>query len=269
MSTLSSKLGLVLPDGTDPVSRVNHLNGNWELLDDAVGTITCTSGTRPATPYAGQLIYESDTRKIMVRNISNTSWTGPINGTPVVNTTADISSPYNGQTVFDLSAWSIKVFRSSTAAWELVPNVQHKFKSANESVTSSTTLQNDDVFSFSVVASAQYELESFIAYDGAADPAGGLKMQFTGPAGCSMVWANYGVNSGGLTTYNVVIEVQSAGSPRSVGTNGATVMSCRPAGSLVTAGTAGTLQFLWAQTASNATATRIYGGSWMRLTRVA
>ncbi len=145
-------------------------------------------------------------------------------------------------------------------------------KPANETVTSSTTLQNDDHFAFSVAANAVYTLESYIIYTGAAEPAGGLKMQFTGPAGASMTWTNFGVNqaiSPTLLSYNVVAESLAAGAPRTVGTNSGTAMTCHPTGTLVTSGTSGTLQFLWAQGASNATGTVIQANSWMRLTKIA
>jgi hypothetical protein len=51
--------------------------------------------------------------------------------------------------------------------------------------------------------------------------------------------------------------------------SGVAVLSFLPHGYLTTAGTAGTLQFRWAQKVTNATATRIISGSWMKLTRTA
>lgn len=146
-------------------------------------------------------------------------------------------------------------------------------KPVNESVTSSATLQDDDDFAFAVAANAVYTLDSYIIYSGAIDGgtgAGGLKMQFTGPAGTGMTWTNFGANvSGGVTNYNVVAEGLAAGSPRSVPTNAGTTMTCQPKGVIVTAGTSGTLRFRWAQNLSNATATVVGANSWMRLTRVA
>lgn len=142
-------------------------------------------------------------------------------------------------------------------------------KPSTESVTSSTVLQNDNDFSWSVLASATYVLDSYLIYDGAADTAGGLKMQFTVPTAATFFkWSNYGANSAALTSYNVVAEDAAAGSPRGVGTNAGTVMSLAPRATLINGANAGTLQFLWAQVTSNATATRILQGSWMRLTRV-
>lgn len=145
-------------------------------------------------------------------------------------------------------------------------------KGATESVTSSTTLQTDDHFVHAVSANAVYTMNAYIIYDGAAATAGGLKLQFTVPSGASLTWTNFGVNgagSGTLTEYNVVTEQAGAASPRGVGTNSTTQMSCRPCGILITSSTSGNLSLLWAQFTSNATATRIIGTSFLELKRVA
>lgn len=145
-------------------------------------------------------------------------------------------------------------------------------KGATESVTSSTTLQTDDHFVHALFTNAVYTMNGYFIYDGAAATAGGLKMQFTVPSGSSLTWTNFGVNgagSGALTDYNVVSEQAGAASPRGVGTNLTTAMSCRPTGILITGSTAGNLSLLWAQTTSNATPTRILGSSFLELKRVA
>ncbi len=271
MSTLTTKLGLIMPDGNEPFPNRVQTNTNWDLIDDHIGEVVCTSGTRPSSPYAGQVIYETDTLRTLIRNTTNTFWT-TVSGIPVVNTTADVAAPYNGQIVYALGNGSLWRYQSSNTTWYRYPDEQTIYKATTESVTSSTTLQNDNDFSFTVRASTAYAVESCIFTDGALDPAGGLKMDFTGPASASMLWNNGGPNgaggSGTVTDYNAVAEGLAPGSPRGVATNAATPMTYRPAGTLVVAGTAGTLQFRWAQRTSNATATRILGGSWMRLSKI-
>jgi hypothetical protein len=64
MATSSTaKLGLVKPTpGTGEAVDVQaHLNDNWDKLDFTSGFTICTSGARPADPFDGQLIYETDT----------------------------------------------------------------------------------------------------------------------------------------------------------------------------------------------------------------
>lgn len=144
------------------------------------------------------------------------------------------------------------------------------YKTGDESVTSSTTLQNDDLLVLPVVANARYIMDALFFYTGAGDgPTGGLKLGWTGPSGATMLWNNFGTNqnTGALVGYNVVAE--NIGGGRGVGTNGGTQMSCAPKGTLVTGASSGNLQLQWAQGGSNATATVLKVGSFIRLTRIA
>lgn len=99
MSTLTSKLALLLPEETDLWSRASFLVANFTALDTAAGTVICTSSTRPSSPYAQQTIYETDTRLLYVRNATNTAWT-LVGNVPSVSVPSDITSPYNGQVIF-------------------------------------------------------------------------------------------------------------------------------------------------------------------------
>jgi hypothetical protein len=148
-------------------------------------------------------------------------------------------------------------------------------KTADQAV-SNTTLTNDTHLTFSVLANGVYTVEGYLLYQGAADPAGGLKVDFSGPSGATMRWTNFGTNQGTaspntLLTYNVVSETISPGSPRTMGTNGTggTIMSASPRGILTVSSTAGTFVLRFAQGTSNATATSLMTGSWLRLTKVA
>ena len=76
MPGTTTKLALYLPGGgssglitPDEQLDVDKINDNMKKIDLAAGFIVCTSGTRPATPFAGQNIVETDTRNTMY-------WTG-------------------------------------------------------------------------------------------------------------------------------------------------------------------------------------------------
>lgn len=77
-ATISSKLGLTVPTpGTgELVSLANHINGNQGKLEAAIGAGTCTSATRPSSPFAGQFIRESDTGRLYVHNGSTPASAG-------------------------------------------------------------------------------------------------------------------------------------------------------------------------------------------------
>lgn len=268
-TTTTARLGLVLPDDAELLDEL-PFNGNLETIDDNIGLIVCTSSTQPSSPYGGQGIYETDTRKVQVRNASNLAWVN-IGGIPIVAATADITAPYNGQMCFNLADGTLYRYQTSNTTWYRYPDSQMKYKAATESVTSSTTLQNDDIFSWSVLANSAYALSGYVVYDGAQSSAGGLKTTFTGPASSSMFYTNFGGSdetSGSLSTHNMVI--QGLTGTRNMPTQvTASTMSFSPKGTLVVGVTAGTLQFQWAQAVSNGTATRIMGGSWMKLEKIA
>src|SRR5687767_4801287 len=64
-------------------------------------------------------------------------------------------------------------------------------KSGDTSRASTTTLAADPHLTVNVVASATYTLDGFIDYDGAFG-AGGLKVDFTLPAGATLRWGLLG-----------------------------------------------------------------------------
>jgi hypothetical protein len=141
-------------------------------------------------------------------------------------------------------------------------------KTANETVTSSATLQNDDHLALAVSASATYVVNLFLIIDGSL--AGDFKMGFTGPAGATMDWVIAAQGTGATTTNgNQSFAYQSLATSDNAGTIGAgSKLIIRPQGTLVVSTTAGTLQLQWAQNTSDATATTLYAGSWLRLERV-
>ncbi len=90
MATSTTKLALRKPATTDNVSVETDLNANYDKIDAAIGTFVCTSSTRPTTlNYAGRLIFETDTSRLLVRT-SGGQWktlNGRTNiGSPVTNT---------------------------------------------------------------------------------------------------------------------------------------------------------------------------------------
>ena len=60
MATTTTKLSLIKPELTDVVD-VGNLNDNADSIDAAIGFTVCTSSSRPASPWSGQPIFETDT----------------------------------------------------------------------------------------------------------------------------------------------------------------------------------------------------------------
>jgi len=61
MSTTLARTGYVLPVGTEQCD-VTVVNANMTKVDSQIGSLFCTSSTRPSSPYAGQTVFETDTQ---------------------------------------------------------------------------------------------------------------------------------------------------------------------------------------------------------------
>lgn len=73
MSTLTTRLGLTKPAGTENLSR-SIINTNWDAIDAAVSSTVCTSSTRPGSPFDGQVIKETDTGRAYIWMDSVSQW---------------------------------------------------------------------------------------------------------------------------------------------------------------------------------------------------
>lgn len=138
-------------------------------------------------------------------------------------------------------------------------------KTANESVTSSVTLQNDDHLLLALAANTKYAFEGFFIYDGAT--ASDIQVAFTVPSGATINYSAFGPVSGVSATSYSSYGISASGGSLAIACNGANnLMGMQPKGYVATAGTAGNLQFQWAQQISGATASRIFANSWMQAT---
>ncbi|MFC8423931.1 hypothetical protein ACFUN7_24150 [Streptomyces sp. NPDC057236] len=140
-------------------------------------------------------------------------------------------------------------------------------KTADESVTNSTTYQNDDGLLVPVTAGATYIVEGFIVYNTAS--AAGIKLQLTGPTGTGL-WGFIGlsVSGGNLDTGTIRMSASTngVGSSRLGGAANDLVAIARGT-FLPTA--SGNLVFQWAQNAANATPTVVRANSWLSVHRIA
>ncbi|TXI87238.1 MAG: hypothetical protein E6Q36_07870 [Chryseobacterium sp.] len=132
-----------------------------------------------------------------------------------------------------------------------------RVKSANESVTSSTTFQNDDELSFSIGASERWALFTFIQGNVGATP--DIKFQVTAPAGatCNVTFANQ------LPGIDTVLANRGCSTSSGNMGSGNTDAYWQVAGYVSTGVTSGTVNLQWAQNSSSGTATTVNAGSYM------
>jgi len=144
-------------------------------------------------------------------------------------------------------------------------------KAADETVTNNASLQDDNELFLPVKANATYEMRMFLLYQ--ATTAGDFQMTFTGPAGATLNW-----ELGGLDGASTALSGAQFLGPLTLGATGQYVggigagstVQAHPNGTLITGGTAGTLQFRFAQmVAAPATSAICKAGSALWLHRVA
>ncbi|WP_192581079.1 hypothetical protein [Micromonospora noduli] len=139
-------------------------------------------------------------------------------------------------------------------------NPPSAYKTMDETVTSSTTLQDDDHLFVSVVVGAVYDLRlrAFVNSNVTPD----FKFGWSYPSGTTITWAVVDVQAGttaGKRSQSDVEAVASTGASQLLSVDGTVIVG----------GTGGTLRFRWAQNGSNAAATTVQAGSSLRLERVA
>jgi len=123
-------------------------------------------------------------------------------------------------------------------------------KSADETVNNSAVLQNDDELKLTVGANEVWVFSLYIPHYATATP--DFKMGFTIPAGATFRW---NTGAGGTWVWKESDTVAVAGS------DALPERGCFVTGYIDTAGTAGTLQFTWAQNTATAVNTIVRAGS--------
>jgi hypothetical protein len=121
-------------------------------------------------------------------------------------------------------------------------------KTANTPRTSTTTLAADPDLAISLSGSSTYRITARVIWS--APSAAGLKISWSGPSGATMGWSD-----GALDFYPLISSVDLW--------TGTGVQKSFMLYGLITTTNAGTLSLTWAQQVSNATATTVYGDSWL------
>lgn len=146
-------------------------------------------------------------------------------------------------------------------------------KSADESVTNSITLQDDNHLTLPVDANSTYTFQLLLFVVSATNNTGHFKYTMAGPAGSSVDYVQSAPNRSSLTTGSAATGEWRGIQAPSTSTNalGASTTATGHIiwGTVVTGATAGNLTLQWAQATADAAATTIKIRSWMKIDRVA
>lgn len=155
----------------------------------------------------------------------------------------------------------------------LIGDVDYVHKTADESVISSTTVQNDNHLLVSVAANAEYEIVTQLGVTGSA--AGDIKTRWTIPSGATTQRFCRGpdtssTGSTAATTIRCVALTNGHATEINYGLFSTSDLSwIEERMYVVVAGTAGVVQLQWAQNASTATNTTVKAGSYITVRRTA
>lgn len=142
-------------------------------------------------------------------------------------------------------------------------------KTADESVTSNVTPQDDNELFVSVGANEVWRFWLDIHYEAVAG--GGILMGWTVPAGSSGRWGSHSIQNAATTNTDNLIVKSAAAITDTLGGGGAGTADLMSVvnGLLVVGGTGGTLRLQWAQRTTSATATTVFAHSSLYAVRVA
>lgn len=140
------------------------------------------------------------------------------------------------------------------------------YKTADETVTSSATLQDDNELFVTVAANMTYIVTGYL-YVSSTSATPDFKAAYTGPASATFTNSLWGQTTTASSTIGSIdVGVSTAiGSAHGRGTfNGPVTLTIF--GLLTVAGTAGTFRLQWAQNTSDPAGVTLKAGSWLKLT---
>jgi hypothetical protein len=142
---------------------------------------------------------------------------------------------------------------------------RYAYKSADQSVTSSTTLVNDSALALAIDANATYMFQMYLDYEGGTLGASDFKFSFLLPATATLRYSHINPSTTGV----VVCSTNTGAGLTVPGTGGAgALQGVTCLGTLNNGATPGTLQLQWAQATSSGTSTIVHAQSYMVLIRI-
>lgn len=170
------------------------------------------------------------------------------------------SSPSQGWHIYETDTSRLMVYNGST--WIQQGGSRYVYKTADETVTTSTTRQQDDHLFVTLLANTRYAFELFLAHTG------DINFAFSSPAGSTIYWGGDVIPTGTGSSAGSVYRLLAGSSPAVVTdiSGGSFNAFFAPVkGVIATAGTAGDLRLMWAQPSASGS-TVIKANSWMQVT---
>ena len=156
-----------------------------------------------------------------------------------------------------------EVYLDDGTSWVLIgPKIVRK--TADQSVTNSTTLVNDTHLKIALIANEVWVFEACLFTGGPT--AGDIKIAFTVPAGATLKWSGSGLVTTAASLADLVLVgiTTASGGESGFGTLTGTDSMIRLAGTVVNGATPGDLQLRFAQQVADGSPSSIFINSWLR-----
>lgn len=144
----------------------------------------------------------------------------------------------------------------------------HVIKAADESISNTTTAQNDDHLFLPVAANTDYWVELFLRYD--ADSTADFRLGWSVPSGATMEWTSNGLSNAATGTADQLWRRRRDATMEEAlgGVGSGTDVIALPEGLLRVGSNAGQIRVKWAQINSSATASRVFQRSMLMISRM-
>jgi hypothetical protein len=174
----------------------------------------------------------------------------------------------DGMTIWETDTQSERVLDLSTGQWNFLRGLNiFARKASDQSLTSNTTMTDDNAISVTVPIQSVYIIDLFLVYQ--SPTAADIKFTLVGPSGSTINWAPYSPDTSQTDFDHTTIDIGNyvAGDAVSAAGFGSNV-AVRIRGILITTTTSGTFKLQWAQQTSNGTATIMRTDTWLYLRKV-
>lgn len=115
--TNTPNIGLLLPDLNDTFNFAAHVEANFSTIDGLMGAVQCTTTTRPSNTYAGQIIYESDSKRYVQNTGTKASpvWTYMSHAAMAVTSSTHPTSGLSvGEMIYETDTTRLQVYNGSS-----------------------------------------------------------------------------------------------------------------------------------------------------------
>jgi len=167
------------------------------------------------------------------------------------------------------AATGVTINRGANSAAVAVTNpvtVIYARSTGNETVNTSSTLQDDDQLVIALAASTNYAFQCYISYNSGTTP--DIKFAFTVPSGATIRWGAPSARFEPTGTASVSTSVTASGSSLGFTGDASNDLDVLLTGTVANSTNAGNLTLQWAQQTSTASDTIRRANSWCRAEKI-